>query len=453
MRNEPGAYTPTTGSFASVSGSTDLLDVIAEIERRVGALQTVERELPDEAELSREREEGLRELAEHQSRVEQRRREQGELSRQMSEQQAEIERLQHEMAQRQQEISSRESSVAGRARELEQMEASLASAKSELARQQKASKQLAEAQEREQQRLAEYKEFLAQREKELELQAEQQRKMRRELTDLAAKLAEAEKQNKVDAVRTEDERNAAESRIKELEQRCNSLEESCKLLKSKREKVSPGAGSAAAAHAQVVPVPVTAPASNSSIPGLVVLLATVAALGVSAFLWLTMRQAVGALWVAGASFLVPLMACAAIKRKGVDLGLTMVAIFAGMLGLWFEPWLGVITSALDLWRLPLEVVPAALVPQLPIASAMLTAMLALSIATGLACDDFEILFRGLLVSSATSTILLLPSSGVETVAAAVAVWVLLHTLMLIRWATPTSSSVVRNVTSTGRLTF
>lgn len=452
MRNEPGIYTPEPGTLASVSGSTDLLDVIAEIERRVGALQSVERELPGEEELSREREEGLRELAEHQNRVEERRREQSELSRQMAEQQAEIERLQEEMAQRQKDISSRETSVAGRARELEQMEASLAGAKSELARQQKASKQLAEAQEREQKRLADYKEFLAQREKELELQAEQQRKMRRELTDLAAKLAEAEKQNKADAVRTEDERKAAENRIQELEQRCNSLEESCKLLKSKREK-SPSAGSAAVSHAAVMQAPAAVQASASAVPGLVVLLATVAALGVSAFLWLTMRQAVGALWVAGASFLVPLMACAAIKRRGVDLGLTLVAIFAGMLGLWFEPWLGVITSALELWRLPLEVVPADIVPQLPIASAMLTAMLALSIATGLACDDFEILFRGLLVSSATSTILLLPSSGVETVTAAVAVWVLLHTLMLIKWATPTSSSVVRNITSTGRLTF
>lgn len=452
MRNESDTYAPGTGSFASVSGATDLLDVIAEIERRVGALQTVERELPDEAELSREREEGLRELAEHQSRVEERRREQSELSRQMDEKQAEIERLQQELAQRQQDISSRESSVAGRARELEQMEASLASAKSELSRQQKASKQLAEAQEREQRRLAEHKEFLAQREKELELQAEQQRKMRRELTDLAAKLAEAEKQNQADAVRTEDDRRLAENRIKELEQRCISLEESCKLLKSKRDRVS-SPGSAAAAHAQVMHAAAPALNAPSSTPRLVVLMATVAPLGVSAFLWLTMRQPVAALWVAGASFLVPLMACAAMKRRGVDLGLTLVAIFAGMLGLWFEPWLGVISSALELWRLPLEVVPGNVVPQLPIASAVLTAMLALSIATGLACDDFEILFRGMLVSAATSMILLLPSSGVETVTAAVAVWVLLHTLMLIKWATPTGPSAARNVTSTGRLSF
>lgn len=455
MRNQSSTYSQPSSPFGAVEQSADLMDVIAEIERRVGLLQTVERELPDEEELNRERDEQLRELAEQQSRVEERRREQGELSRQMAEQQAEIERLQSELSERQQDISNRETSVAGRAQQLEQMEASLASAKAELARQHKESKLLAEAQEREQRRLAEYKDFLAQREKELELQAEQQRKMRRELTELAAKLSEAEKQTKVSAEKGEEDRKAAEQRIKELEQRCVSLEESCQILKKKREKKQEAEPAAAAPSPQLMPAaaPVATVTAVTSVTGLVVLLATVATLAVSAFLWLTMRQAVGALWVAGASFLVPLLSCAAVKRRGVDLGLTMVAIFAGMLGLWFQPWLGVVDGALQLWQLPLEVVPSDILPQLPIASAVLTAMLALSVATGLACDDFEILFRGLLVSGATSMILLLPSSGVETVTAAVAVWVLLHTLMLIKWATPEPSSVVRTLGGNGRPTF
>lgn len=457
MRNESSTFSQTASEFGSIERSPDLMDVIAEIERRVGLLQTAEQELPNEEDLSREREENLRGLAEQQTRVEERRREQDELLQQMSNQQAEIERLQSELSSRQDELTSRESSVAGRAQQLEQMEASLANAKSELARQQKESKQLADAQEREQRRLAEYKAFLAQREKELELQAEQQRKMRRELTELASKLAEAEKQTEVDAVKSDEERKTAEKRIKELEERCGSLEESCKILKNRRDKSAANSAHAAAAIVSPLGAPVRVRAAAVPIvspwAGLIVLLATVAALGVSGAIWMLTHHATSALWAAGASFLVPLFACAAIKRRGVDIGLMIVAVFAGMLGLWFEPWLGIISSAMELWRLPLEVVPAEIVPQLSLAAAVLTATLAMSIATGLACDDFEVLFRGILVSAATGTILLLPSSGFGSVAASVAVWVLLHTLMLIKWATPEGSSIVPGVTSTGRPTF
>ncbi|RMH11934.1 MAG: hypothetical protein D6695_08040 [Planctomycetota bacterium] len=448
MQNNPGAISEQPDALHPIEPSPDLMDVIAEIERRVSQLQSVERELPDSDEVSREREAQLRELADQQYRVEERERQQSELSRQMAEQQAEIERLQTELSAREQEIASREQNVQGQAEQLEQMRESLAAAKAELAKQQQAAKHLAEAQEREQRRLAEYKQFLAQREQELEQQAEQQRKMRRELTQLASKLAEAEKQNKADAKRTDEERALAEKRIKELESRCQALEESCRTLRNRRAQTA-----LSAEPAPSVISPRVGASPTSPLAGLLVLLATVVMLGMAAVLGLYLDQSAGALWVAGASFLVPLMACAAIKHRGVDFGLTLVAVFSGMLGFWFEPWMGVVTSALELWHLPLEIVPETIVPQLPMAAAVLTSMLALSIATGLACDDFEILFRGILVSAATSAILLPAHSGVESVAAAVSVWVLLHTLMLIKWAVPDRVPMFGPTTSIGRPAF
>jgi hypothetical protein len=440
MRNQPTDTSETNG-LEPIETTPDLMAVIAEIEQRVGELQTLD--IGDADELERERVERLEELANRQGSLEAKDREQAKLRDSMVRQQAEIDRLAADMRERELAVSSRESDISGQTNQMEQMSASLEAARKELAEQQTASSQLAQAQEREQRRLSEYKEFLAQREKELELQAEQQRKLRRELTEVAGRLAQAEKQNAADAARSEEERTAAALRIKELEGRCESFEESCKLLKSKRGiKVSPEqSGPVPMAGPAVAPVPVQAREgaliqSMTSVPGLIVLMTTVAALAVSAWLWLYAGEPQGAIWVGGAAYLIPLLGCAALKRRGLDMGLMIVAMFAGLLGAWFEPWLGVVSSAIDLWQLPLEMVPAELAPQISITAAVLSSMLALSVATGLATGSFEILFRGIFVSIATSSLLLLPGSGVETVVASIAVWVLLHTMMLVKWSMP-----------------
>ncbi len=444
MHNQP-ADTSETNSLDPIETTPDLMAVIAEIEQRVGELQTLD--IGDADDIERERVERLEELVNRQGILEAKDREQAKLRDSIVRQQAEIDRLAAEMRERERALSSRESDIDGQTNQVEQMGASLEAARKELAQQHKASRQLAEAQKREQRRLEEYKEFLAQREKEIELQAQQQRKLRRELTEVASKLAHAEKQNADDAARSEEERAAAAARIKELERRCESFEESCKLLKSKRSsKSSPElSGPVLMTEPVAAPVPVQARdaalQSMTSVPGLIVLMSTVAALAVSAWLWLYASQPEGAIWVGGAAFLIPLLGCAAIKRRGLDMGLMIVALFAGLLGAWFEPWLGVVSSAIELWQLPLEVVPAELAPQISITAAVLSSMLALSVATGLATGSFEFLFRGIFVSIATSSLLLLPGSGVETVVASIAVWVLLHTMMLIKWAMPETPRV------------
>lgn len=445
MRNRI-SDTSSTADLSGFDGSDsgpDLMAVIAEIEQRVGMLQTME--APDAEDLERERDEGLAELASRQGSLDAKDREQASLRDSIVRQQAEIDRLQADLREREKAVRSRESDIDGQANQAEETRASLAAAQEELKAQQKASSQLAKAQEREQKRLAEHKKFLAEREKEIEAQAEQQRKLRRELTEVATKLAVAEKQNAADAARSESEREAAASRIKELESKCASFEESCKLLKSRREArvglTAPMVDDGLAMPK--APVTVHSPMSGTltSVPGLIVLMSTVATLATSAWLWLYAGNQSGSLWLAGAAYLVPLLGCSALRRRGLDLSLMIVAIFAGCLGAWFEPWLGVMSSALELWQLPLEVVPAELGPQLPITAAAFTAMLALSIATGLATDSFEILFRGIFVSVATASLLLLPGSGVEIVVASVAVWVLLHTMMLVKWAMPETPKV------------
>jgi hypothetical protein len=70
----------------------------------------------------------------------------------------------------------------------------------------------------------------------------------------------------------------------------------------------------------------------------------------------------------------------------------------------------------------------------------------------LATNNFEILFRGIFVSAAASSLLLLPGSGVPVAVASVAVWVLLHTMMLVKWAMPDTPRVFGGayVSSTGR---
>lgn len=444
--------------LGSVEPTPDLMDVIAEIEQRVGQLQTID--LSDPEQFQREQDEQLEELAQRQSCVEANEQEQLRLRDSIVRQQAEIDRLQAELRDREKSVASRESQVDGQVSEVENMRVSLDVARTQLAEQEKASRQLAESQEREQRRLAEYKSFLAQREKEIEVQAEQHRKLRRELVEVAERLAVAEKQNKVDEVKSAVERKAAAERVKELERRCASLEESCKLLKSRR-KSTPSedlAEPVSASRALPLPMRVEAmPRINSltSVPGLLILMSTVAALACSAWLWLNAGNQIASLWVAGAAYLIPVLGCAAIKHKGLDLGLMLVAIFSVMLGAWFEPWLGVMTEAIALWHLPLEVVPANLVEQLPIVATVLTSMLALSIATGLATNSLEILFRGIFVSAAASSLLLLPGSGVPVVVASVAVWVLLHTMMLVKWAMPDTPRVfgAGRVSETGRPSF
>lgn len=445
MRNRISDSSSAAGSsaFEGSESGPDLMAVIAEIEQRVGLLQTLD--APDAEDLERERDEGLAELATRQGSLDAKEREQASLRDSIVRQQAEIDRLQADLREREKAVRSRESDIDGQASQAEEMRASLAAAERALREQQTASAQLAKAQEREQKRLAEHKKFLAEREKEIEAQAEQQRKLRRELTEVATKLAVAEKQNAADAARSETEREAAAARIKELESKCASFEESCKLLKSKREVrvglAAPALDDGLAMPQAPVTVGVAATSTLTSVPGLIVLMSTVATLAVSAWLWLYAGNQAGSLWVAGAAYLVPLLGCASIRRRGLDMSLMLVAIFAGFLGAWFEPWLGVMSSALELWQLPLEVVPAEIGPQLPIAMAAFTSMLALSIATGLATDSFEILFRGIFVSVATASLLLLPGSGVEIVVASVAVWVLLHTMMLVKWALPETPKV------------
>lgn len=424
-------------SIGSIAPAPDLMDVIAEIERRVGQLQTVEIESADSETIERERRESLEELATRQYELNQRETEQADLAARMASQREEVERLSAALAERERGIASREGEVGAKAGQIEEMRGSLEAARAELASQQKASKQLAEAQEREQRRLKEYKEFLAQREQEIEEQAEAQRKMRRELAELAQKLSVAEKENKVSAVKTNEEREAAKARIAELESRCSSLEESCKSLKSKKDKARPALMTEPAAMPMGVPVMVQSrdERATSRTAGFVLLLMTTLVLGVSVFAMMQPAFEHVAIWGVGFAFLVPLIGCSIIRRRGVDFGLMMVAMFAGLFGLWFEPWSGVVATAIEVWHLPLEVVPAAIAAQLPLAAAVLTACVAASIATGLATDDFEVLFRGLLVSCATGGVLLVPDDGARMiVVAAGAIWVLLHTALLTKWA-------------------
>lgn len=112
-----------------------------------------------------------------------------------------------------------------------------------------------------------------------------------------------------------------------------------------------------------------------------------------------------------------------------------VGLFAGLFGMWFEPWMETIGSALALWQLPLEMVPSFLEGQLTLSAAVLTGCLAVSIATGLATGDFEVLFRGMFVSVVTGAVMLVPDDGTGMIAVgAGAMWVLLHTAMLTKWA-------------------
>ncbi len=442
MRNRTNESTPTPRSdiLGSVEPAPDLMDVIAEIEQRVGQLQTLD--IGDADELQREQDQHLEELAQRQSTVEANEQEQVRLRDSILRQQAEIDRLQADLRDREESLASRESQVDGQVSEAESMRASLDEARAQLMEQQKASKQLAESQEREQRRLAEHKVFLAQREKEIEVQAEQHRKLRRELVEVAERLAQAEKQNQADAAKSDEERAAAAKRVKQLESRCASLEESCKVLKSKRRKAESKPDNTEpqpVSRPAPFPVQATSPTmmnSLTSVPGLLVLMSTVAALAVSAWLWLNAGNQMASLWAAGAAYLVPVLGCAAIKRKGLDLGLMLVAMFSVMLGAWFQPWLNIMTEAIALWQLPLEIVPANLADQLPIVAAVLTSMFALSIATGLSTNSLEIMFRGLFVSIAASSILMLPGSDVPVAVASVSIWVLLHTMMLVKWAMP-----------------
>jgi hypothetical protein len=438
----------TLGAVAPVP---DLMDVIAEIERRVGQLQSVELEAGDPESIERERQEGLAELANRQHELRRRETEQAELAARMANQRDEVARLAAELASREAGLASREGEVDSRAGQIEEMKGSLESARAELEAQKKASKQLAEAQDREQRRLKEYKEFLAQREKEIEDQAEAQRKMRRELAELAQKLAAAEKENTASAAKTADERAAAQARIAELEGRCSSLEESCKILKTKREKLkSKPTEESASASAAVLKQPMEIGASTRTI-GFVILMMTTAVLGASALAMFQSQWSSMAIWGVGFAYLIPLLGCSMLRRRGLDFGLMLVALFAGLFGMWFAPWAGVIATALELWQLPLEVVPTAIAAQLPLAAAVLTACVAASIATGLATDDFEVMFRGLFVSAATGGVLLVPDDGSRMiVVAAAAVWVLLHTALLTRWAGAEQPARIV-VTSGGRL--
>lgn len=427
--------TTTTLDFGGPdSAEDDLLDMITSLEARLGDVRELHREqqsLEDEldglhaeldaraAELD-EREQLLgdssTEIASERAAIE-------EARRAFTDQQAELERRRAELEAKEREVGERFSNV-------DQMQAKLEAAEAALRAEREKRAAEAEAFRREQAELAK-------REAELAAQAAHHGQHSPEIATLAAQLAEAQKVATERAVEAEKRAGEAHRRTLELESRCKELAGECdivrKELKGSREEVKR--------------VELELPERLYKQQLRAGRTETVRHTIVTALTWLCVAVTMGAAGLTGINGLtdqaVLMLGCAfaacffgsqAVAGRLFDAPTIVIGLLGASFGWWFPMWADAVAQAMATWSLPTEALPAAVAANLPLAAAVATAALTLTVGLYALTWSGSLLFQAGFVSLLAGGLAVFPDRSGFALGAAAVIWIAVTGTGLARWA-------------------
>ena len=438
----PAELKPTTTTLefgGPDSVEDDLLEMITSLEARLGDVRELHREqqsLEDElddlhadldaraAELD-EREqllgESSTEIASEREAIESAR-------ATLAAQQAEIERRRAELEAKEREVSDRIGSV-------DEMQAKLEAAEAALRAERETRQAEAEAFRREH-------EELAKRETDLAAKAAEHGGQSPEIAELAAQLAEAQKFANEPASEAEKRANEAHRRTLELESRCKELAGECdivrKELKGSREEVK------RVEHElpqRLVKQQLKARRTE-----------TVQHTIVTALTWLCVAVTMGAAGLTGINgatgeavlmlgfaFAAFFFGSQTIAGRLFDAPTIVIGLIGGSFGWWFPMWTDAVVQAMATWSLPTGSLPASVVAELPLAVAVATAALTLTVGIFALTWSGSLLFLSGFVSLLSGGLALLPDRSGFALGAAAVLWIAVTGTGLARWASRIAS--------------
>lgn len=416
----------------------DLLAMISSLEARLGDVRELHREQQD---LEGELDDLHAELDARAAELEQREQLLGESSTEirsereavdaercaLAQQQAELERRRAELDAKEREVGDRFTSV-------DQMQAKLEAAEAALRAERERREAETEALRREQAELT-------QREADLAARAATQGGDSPEIASLAAQLAQAQTLATERAALAEKRAAEAQERTLELEHRCKDLARECdvvrKELKGSREQVQrveqelPRRIYKQQLHAQ---------RSESRQRAIVITMT-----------WLCVALTTGAAGLAGingetgqAATMLGLTFAAfffgshAIAGRLFDAPAIAIGLIGASFGWWFPMWSAAVVDALETWSLPLGSLPASVAAQLPMALAVATAALTLTVGIFALTWSGTLLFQIGFVSLLAGALAIFPDASGFALGAAAVIWVAVTATGLTRWAARTA---------------
>lgn len=406
--------------------------------------QIIERER-DEFQRQRERiEDRLRELERLESRLGDQERDQAFESEDLQRERATIESLRVDIEGERADLSARENGLRQRAIEIESQRERLAQTQQALEQDKARLEEQARAQQALAAQLESMRAELSNREREIESRFAEHDQLRTRLSALTHQLDESRDQAKRHAEEYQKalSEKAEEARKSEdLEKRCRSLETERTRIRGELTKVREeldahdlfkSAKPASAALRKRLSPSRAAQMGGGIWFGSV----AVAALGVGVSLGdATMGFALASLGVSAA---LCLFAAHALVGRAWDSSMLLIAALAGSLGLWFPSWHEAASTAVSLWHLPPEIIPGALVEQIPLAFSAATASFAIAISLFLLTGSTTVLGHALFATLILAGVLLIPEQSPRLQAIGAMLWIAIVAATLTKWGVQAS---------------
>lgn len=419
---------------ADATSEDDLLDMISSLEERLGDVRELHQERQD---LEDELEQMRADLEARESEVEQReqllRDSSTEIVAEKDAVQSERDRVRQEMEaveRRRAELEAKEREVGEQFAGVDQMRAQLEAAEAALRAERERREAEAEAFRREQQELAK-------REQELASEVEEKGGGSPEIAALAAQLAEAQKLANQRAEEAEKRAAEALERTQQLESRCRDLAGECNVVRKELE------GSRAEVRRAEVEIPkqiIQRQLQRRNVDRLrrsIVTCATWLAVAIimGAAMFSNTAGAFGdTVLMLGFAFAAYFFGSHAIAGRLFDPPAIAIGVIGGSFGWWYPLWHGAVEQAMVTWSLPTAGLGEAVAAQLPVALALMTACLAITVGAFALTWSGTLLFQMGFVSVLVGGLAMFPDGTGFALGAAAVAWHAVTGTGLTRWA-------------------
>ncbi|MEZ6235844.1 MAG: hypothetical protein R3B68_16805 [Phycisphaerales bacterium] len=175
-------------------------------------------------------------------------------------------------------------------------------------------------------------------------------------------------------------------------------------------------------------------ARSKSISLAVLWLVAMGVTGLACYFGIMLSQPLVAAGLLGIAFAGAFVGALASSTRALDPASLPVILLGGTFGWWFPRFYEMISSALATWDLPLESLPAEILPQLPMAIALLASGMVLALCLAFLGGSIGLMVQSFMATLAATALSLLPDPSSTALAAGALIWHAIMAASLGRWA-------------------
>ncbi|MCA9289365.1 MAG: hypothetical protein KDA05_12305, partial [Phycisphaerales bacterium] len=246
---------------------------------------------------------------------------------------------------------------------------------------------------------------------------------------LAAEHARKAEQTKAESSRALDEARQQIERVESEAQRVRQ-----EVAKLRRAAPTGGEGADGPVARASVRRPKIRSARSKSLSLAVLWLVAMGVTGLACYFGIVLAQPLVAAGLLGIAFVGAFVGALASSSRALDPASLPVILLGGTFGWWFPKFYAMIAGALTTWDLPLESLPAEILPQLPMAIALLASGTVLALCLAFLGGSIGLMIQSFMATLAATALAMLPDPSSTALAAGALIWHAIMAASLGRWA-------------------